>query len=269
MDISEYLKRINYSGEITTNIDVLNRLQFSHLITVPFENIDIQCKAIIELENSYNKIVNNKRGGFCYELNYSFYQLLKEIGFEVKMISARVFSNENNEFGPEYDHMALITTIQTKEYLVDVGFGEFSLYPLALELNIIQNDPRGDFIIEQYDDEYLMVKKMNKSNTFSVEYIFSTRERMIEEFYQMCKYHQTNIKSHFTQKLICSLATIDGRITVSDKILKKTKNGVVSEQNLKNEEEIRLILFNDFNIKIPPNLQLPVKKCRDRQNRLL
>jgi len=253
MDLLKYLKRINYSGEITPSIEVLNRLQYSHLMTIPFENIDIQTKVNIELENSYNKIVNNKRGGFCYELNYSFYQLLKEIGFEVKMISARVFSNEDNVFGPEYDHMALIATIKTKQYLVDVGFGEFSLYPLVMELNIIQNDPRGDFRIEQYDDEYLIVKKMNQSNTFSAEYIFSTKERSIKEFYQMCKYHQTNSKSHFTQKLICSLATVDGRITISDRTFKKTKNGVVSEQSLKNEEEIRLILLNDFNINIAHN----------------
>ncbi len=256
MEIRKYLKRINYCGEITPNINVLNGLQFSHLMTIPFENIDIECKVKIELDNSYNKIVNNQRGGLCYELNYSFYQLLKEIGFEVKMISARVFSNKEKEFGPEYDHMALIVKINDKEYLVDVGFGEFSLYPLTLELNVIQNDQSGDFRIEQYNEEYLIVKKVNLSNIFEAEYIFSTRERSINEFYQMCKYHQTDIKSHFTQKLICSLATIDGRVTITNNTLKKTINGVVSEQKLKDEEEIRRILYKYFNIKIAPSMKL-------------
>jgi|GEM_PF-4884550 len=168
------------------------------------------------------------------------------------MISARVFSKENNVVGPEHDHMALIATINSKAYLVDVGFGDFSLYPLVLELNVIQKDPGGDFRIERYDDEYLMVAKTNQS-TSSPKYLFSTKERSIEEFYEMCTYHQTNIKSHFTHKLICSLATVNGRIIITGKTYKKTVDGITSEHNLKDEEELRQIFLNDFKMTIPLN----------------
>jgi N-hydroxyarylamine O-acetyltransferase len=34
----------------------------------------------IELSDSYDKIVKRKRGGFCYELNGTFFHLLKVMG---------------------------------------------------------------------------------------------------------------------------------------------------------------------------------------------
>src|SRR5215475_14254215 len=94
IDTKEYLKRINYRGEINNSAHVLTELQNSHLFSVPFENLDIHLGRRIDLSNSYDKIVNHKRGGFCYELNGTFFQLLKVIGFDVKLISARVRNKE-------------------------------------------------------------------------------------------------------------------------------------------------------------------------------
>ena len=58
-------------------------------MNVPFENLDIQNKIKIDLDNLFDKIVIRNRGGFCYELNGLFYKLLKQIGFAVRMVSAR------------------------------------------------------------------------------------------------------------------------------------------------------------------------------------
>jgi N-hydroxyarylamine O-acetyltransferase len=252
LDIERYLKRIKYSGKTTPEVKVLTGLQYAHLMTVPFENLDIQNKVKIEIEDSYNKIVNSNRGGFCYELNSSFYQLLKGIGFDVKIVSARVFSNDTGKFGPEFDHMAIIANVQNKEYLVDVGFGDFTLHPLKFILNRNQRDPRGVFRIEKFDDTYFVVKKRNSSKTFTEEYIFSAKERGIDEFRKMCRFHQTSKKSHFTRKLVCSLPTDEGRITITGNTLKVTKNGTVTERALKSYSEIRKVLLGNFNIKLAP-----------------
>ena len=164
-----------------------------------FENLDIHTGNKIELKNTYNKIVNRGRGGFCYELNGLFYLLLKNIGFTVKLISARPFNISTKEFGPEFDHMAIIATINNTKYLVDVGFGEFSFLPLKIELNMLQIDQRGKFIIEKHDDVYLIVKKVDDVNLIP-EYIFTETNRKLSDFYEMYTYHQTNSNSHFTQK---------------------------------------------------------------------
>ena len=78
-------------------------------MSIPFENLDIHNNVPIKLsiEKIFDKVVNQNRGGLCYELNGLFYELLNAIGFDVKIISARVF-NQDNGYGKEYDHLAII-----------------------------------------------------------------------------------------------------------------------------------------------------------------
>jgi len=92
--------------------------------TVPFENLDIHLKRPIVLEDNalFDKIVTRKRGGFCYELNGLFAALLRALGFDVVMLSAGV-ANPEREFGPDFDHMALLVTLE-QSWLADVGFGD-------------------------------------------------------------------------------------------------------------------------------------------------
>ena len=90
MNTKQYLERINYLDPVHPTPEVLTRLQVSHLMNVPFENLDIHNSVKINLANLFDKIVTRRRGGFCYELNGLFYELLTEIGFTVKMVSARV-----------------------------------------------------------------------------------------------------------------------------------------------------------------------------------
>ena len=82
--------------------------------------------------------------------------MLKEIGFNVKMVSARVY-NSPKGYSPEFDHMTLIVTLKDDKYLVDVGFGEFTFYPVKIELNKETIDPGGVFRIERYNDDYKII----------------------------------------------------------------------------------------------------------------
>ena len=249
MDTKKYLERINYVGHIDLTFEVLSKLQITHLMNVPFENLDIHNNTKIDLTNLFNKIVTRKRGGFCYELNGLFYELLKEIGFSVKMVSARVYDGKK-DYSPEFDHMALIVKIKDANYLVDVGFGEFSSYPIKIKLNKETNDPRGMFRIETFNEYYKVVKKENAEGMYLPEYIFSEKERQIDEFQGMCNYHQTSNESHFMQKRICSLPTTSGRITLTGDTLKITENGKVNERKLNNDQEIQQELWNYFGIKL-------------------
>jgi N-hydroxyarylamine O-acetyltransferase len=247
MNIELYLKRIEYVDSVDITYEVLSKLQAVHLQTVPFENLDIQNGIRIDLSNLFDKIVIRRRGGFCYELNGLFYQLLLQIGFTVKMVSARVHGK--NGYSPEFDHLALIVQINSDHYLVDVGFGEFALHPIKIEINSETNDPRGVFKIERLDDFYLVVEKKGADEKFVPEYIFSEKERRMEEFYERCNYHQTNPASHFVQNSICSLPTASGRITLSGNKFKITENGIVNESTL-NNEEVTQALWNYFGIKL-------------------
>jgi N-hydroxyarylamine O-acetyltransferase len=198
-------------------------------------------------------VINKRRGGFCYELNGLFYELLRSIGFHVIMVSARVFNNQQQTFSPEFDHLTIIAEINSTDYLVDVGFGEFAFLPLRIELNKIQDDERGSFRIEKYDDEYYKVNKLVDENWIT-EYMFSSRERDLSEFKDMCLYHQTSPHSHFTQNKLCSLATEKGRITVTTDKIKIKEGDTITELPVHSEEEFLSGLERYFNIRLRENV---------------
>ena len=92
MNVEQYLERINYSGSLEVSPETLRALQVAHLMSVPFENLSIHAGEPIVLEENalFTKIVAGKRGGFCYECNGLFAGLLRELGFDVVMLSAGV-----------------------------------------------------------------------------------------------------------------------------------------------------------------------------------
>ena len=257
MDVARYLERIQYDGRLTPTMEILNTLQRQHVLHIPFENLDIHYKTPINLDinHIFEKVVGRKRGGFCYELNGLFFELLMSIGFNVKMVSARVFNNEQQTISAEFDHLAIIATIASMDYLVDVGFGEFALQPLKIELEKNQNDPRGAFRIEKYDGTYYKVSKLT-GDQWIIEYIFSLKERQLDEFKEMCQYHQTSPQSHFTQNKLCSLATENGRITLTTDKIKIKEGDTITERALKSEEDFLSALEEYFNISLQSSFDL-------------
>ena len=248
MRMSDYKSRIEVTGaELHPNLETLNRLQRAHLNTVPFENLDIHWKRPIVLDEKkfYEKIVSDRRGGFCYELNGLFNVLLRSIGFQTRLISARVFNG--TEFGPEFDHMAMIVTIDGDEYLADVGFGSFTDETLRFAIDVEQNDREGVFVIRNFDDEYFEVAK-RLDDTWIPEYIFRDITRELSEFAEMCDFQQYSPDSHFTKGKLCSIKTGTGRKTLTDKSFIVTENGKKNETPVNSESEFYSLLEREFSI---------------------
>lgn len=246
MNTENYLSRIKIENtNISANSENLRLLQKQHLLRVPFENLDIHWKRPILLDKNkfYRKIIEEKRGGFCYELNGLFNQLLTKLGFQTKIISARVFNGK--DFGAEYDHLAILTKIDDEEFLVDVGFGDFSAAPLKFVLDAEQIDENGTFIIKKLDENYFEVVKKH-GGEWQSEYIFKDLARDLSEFAEMCDFHQTSPASHFTRGKLCSLMTRNGRKTLTDKKFIKTENGEKTETEIVSEDEFDEILMKEF-----------------------
>ncbi len=118
-----YLRRIDAARPASPGADALRSLHLSHLRSVPFENLSIHLGEEIVLAEQplLDKLVGARRGGFCYELNGAFAALLRALGYEVELLSARVFGPEGP--GIPYDHMALRVPTPNGPWLADVGFG--------------------------------------------------------------------------------------------------------------------------------------------------
>jgi N-hydroxyarylamine O-acetyltransferase len=245
--IPAYLDRIGYAGPQQPTPETLRELHRAHLFTVPFENLDIALgrKIVCKEDTFLRKIVEKRRGGFCYELNGAFAALLRGLGFQVTLLSARVTGEAGSE-SPEFDHLTLLVDLD-EPWLADVGFGDSFLDPLHLKAGEEQaQDGRRFRIVEQ--NVSLHVERTEPDRTWKRQYSFTLAPRRLEEFAAMCHYHQTSPESHFTRKSICSKATPNGRITLADGKLIVTRNGSKEERMLRSEQEWRQALQQYFGV---------------------
>lgn len=225
-------------------------LHKQHLFNIPFENLDIHYgkKIILDKNKLFDKIILNGRGGYCYELNGLFYFLLKELGFNVKMHSARV-NNGKQAWGKEFDHLVLTVDMEDL-WLVDVGFGDNFIEPLRVFDRNIQHDSNGRYVINEYQENFLKLSGSSDNGSFSDGYIFTLKERKWKDFESMNEYHQTSPESHFTQKKVCSIPVDSGRITLTDKKLIISKNGKKKISEVPDEADFIKKLKKYFGITI-------------------
>ena len=125
MEVQKYLDRIGSQGSVEISLACLTKLQRFHQLNVPFENLDVftNRKKVLRVEDLYEQIVGQHRGGWCHELNGLFAWLLRSLGFEVKMVSANYYDPDKGKFKGEFDHMTLVVRLAGQDYLTDVGFG--------------------------------------------------------------------------------------------------------------------------------------------------
>jgi N-hydroxyarylamine O-acetyltransferase len=251
MNIDTYLQRINYNGAREPTAETLRQLQVAHLLAVPFENLSIHNGEPIVLEDEalFEKVVVRKRGGFCYEANGLFAALLRGLGFKVSMLAAGV-ANAAGEFGPPFDHMALLVELDQR-WLVDVGFGDSFLEPLLLDEREEQVQGNRVFRIDRYDGDSLLLLR-NDGEGWLPQYRFTLQSYIYPDYAGMCHYHQTSPDSHFTKARICSRATESGRITLSDMRLITTtgvgSRAVKEEKTLADDKEYAAVLRDQFGI---------------------
>lgn len=252
LNVSAYLDRIGYLGQIDPSAETLRGLHLAHMLAVPFENLDIHLGRLIACDEArfLHKIIDERRGGFCYELNGAFAALLRALGFKVTLLSARVTLPDGSGAGPEFDHLTLRVDVHEDEpWLADVGFGDNFLEPLRLVSK--RKQPQAGHVYRLMEEEDVFHLESRTKDQWKKQYLFTLQPRQLRDFGGMCRYHQTSPESHFTRQRICSLATLDGRVTLSDLKLIETHEGRKEERVLAGEEQWRAVLQERFAVKLP------------------
>jgi N-hydroxyarylamine O-acetyltransferase len=220
MDIDRYLERINSLNLKEYSVQNLFRLQKNHLLNIPFENLDVHLGIQIEcnLEKIYDKIVVKKRGGFCCELNYLFSWLLKQLGYNVNILSCKAYRAKSNFWTPWFGHAILMINMNESNFLVDVGYSQNYRTPLKFVLNTVQVDVTGHYNItidnhdqQEKQDTYIIKKCVrenieNESNWLPL-YKFSTISRSIDEFKEMIQFVQSKDNPRFYNRSVCVIHT--------------------------------------------------------------
>ena len=257
MNLDAYLKRINYTGSLARTPETLRSLQRAHLLTVPFENLSIHSNESIVLDEDalFTKIVDDRRGGFCYECNGLFAGLLRALGFDVAMLAAGV-ARADGSFGPNFDHMTLMVTLADR-WLVDVGFGDSFLEPLLLDSRVEQVQGARSFRLDAKDDD-LILSRRNDGGDWQPQYRFTLQPYEFADYEEMCRFHQTSPESHFTKGVICSRTTLEGRITLSDlRLITTGPQQLRDERTLTSREEYDQVLREEFGIVMKHHVAIP------------
>jgi N-hydroxyarylamine O-acetyltransferase len=240
-----YLRRIAVAPPVTADAATVRLLHRAHQITVPFENLSIHLSEPISLEENdlVDKIVQRRRGGFCYELNGLFALLLEALGASVTRVAARVYGDSG--FSPPFDHLALVVRPAdgSGPWLADVGFGRHTDYPLLLDSRAGQDDPAGEFLLADAPDGDLDVLRDGRP-----QYRIERRERALADFVPTCWWQQTSPQSHFTTDTVCSRLTEDGRVSISGRTLIQTRGTTRTERQLDGDDALLAAYRDHFGI---------------------
>lgn len=252
LDVAAYLTRIGYDGPVAPTLPVLQGLHLAHLRRVPFENLDIHLGKPISLaeRDLFTKVVQQRRGGFCYELNGLFAALLREIGYEVTLLAAQ-FPLPDGREPIKFDHLVLrVEAPGMAPVLADVAAGRNGITgPLAIGSDAPQVQPAaGASFRLQPEDGAMWLWRQAPGGEWERVYRFTWQPWQLADFAEGCRFHQTSPDSHFTQMRICTLLTGDGRVTLAGNLLITTRSGNRNEEPLPGDAAWLAALHTHFGI---------------------
>lgn len=213
--LAAYLARIGYDGPVEASLETLRGMHRAHFLHVPFENLSIQRRQtiVVRPDSNYEKIVERRRGGFCLELTGLFAWALREIGFQVDLLGARVMAPDG-ALSPPHSHMALLVHLD-EPWIADVGFGGQVAEPLRLHEARPQEVGPRTYVVANDGDHWFVTCSEPWQAQGASTYVFTLQPRTYEEYETVCHWLQTSEDSRFTQGDMVSLPSEDGRLTYS------------------------------------------------------
>lgn len=262
MRIDDYLQRIGWTGRTKPTLETLGRLMRAHNHNIPFENIDVQLGAPLttSVEAAYDKIVNRRRGGWCYEQNGVLGWALSQLGFDVQRVSAAVMraavgANSNA------NHLTLVVTLPGDDtrWLVDAGFGGSMLHPMAIGEATAHHAP-FDVGLRRLNDGYWQFWE----NPGDAEFSFDFQDKPADEaaMSARCQYLQTCEESGFVKNLVCQLRRPTAQRSLRGKVLRETTDQGKTERTLDSAQELTAVLQNDFGLDLPEAAGLWHRICQ-------
>ncbi len=248
--IQAYLTRTGYDGALDVSAETLCRLHMAHTLHVPFENLDIHLGREISLEPNdlFNKIVTQRRGGYCYEMNGLFALVLESLGFEVKRLMARIISGYPQT--RPLTHQVLLVTINGDRWMADVGNGRTGIIaPLHLENDVPVQQFTGCYRLLTQDG-YRFVYQFQDARRWDDGYAFTLESYLPVDYIPANFYNSHSPDSRFVQHKFCTMPTTEGRVTLNELDLKITRNGETQVTTAASMDEYHAMLRKYFGIEI-------------------
>jgi N-hydroxyarylamine O-acetyltransferase len=245
MNVDGYLSRIGYTAGREPTPKTLVDLHRTHLTAIPYENLDIHLGGYLglDLPGIFDKIVLQRRGGWCFEMNGLFAWVLRELGFHVTLLSSAVNREALGERA-EHNHLILLVQLE-RPYLVDVGFGNGFLYPLPLTAG-------------HYQQGYLSYTLSDMGTHWHFTnhayggpgYDFTLQPQQLTDFTDKCHELQTSPESGFVRVTVAHRFTDAGIISLRGAVLRTVTEAGVHDETLVDETSYRRVLEQQFDLRL-------------------
>ena len=259
MDLAAYLKRIGYDGPVRVDLATLGALHRAHLRAIPYENLDVQFgrPVTIEAPPIFDKIVNRRRGGWCYEMNGLFGWVLGEIGFKVTRSAGAVARDARGEDAVG-NHLVLKVEIEDSIYLADVGFGDGPLDPIFVVSGPFVSQG-FEFALTREEGGWWRMHNHKAGGAASFDFDMTPAdEKMLAE---RCFWLQTATDSPFVQNAVLQRHVDDGLWMMRGRVLRHVTPHEQKDFLVESAPEYVAILAEVFDLKLPEAAELWPKIC--------
>ena len=216
-NISAYLNRIKYKKNIdTVSLETLKSLTESHVFNVPFENLDIYYKKKVSLNefSLFEKIIINRRGGYCYELSILFNRLLLKLGFNSCLAVARLI-NSSGILNETSVHLVVVVKLQGL-WLIDVSWAKGLIYPILIDSDEVQKQNFSSYKCIKTDEGIEIWEHLVKDEWKRIYILCMESPAALEMAYDRNDYHCKNPNSSFQKKIIIVKGMTNGFNMLTD-----------------------------------------------------
>jgi N-hydroxyarylamine O-acetyltransferase len=254
LNLDAYFERIGYAGPREVSLKTLAALHAAHLASIPFENVDVLLgrRIRLDLASLQAKLVDQRRGGYCFEQNTLFTAVLRRLGFRVTTLEARVRPPGATRTLPR-THMVLRVDLPDRAVLADVGFGgDGPLQPVNLDGEISEQGGSAYRIIEEGPVKVLQIRGRDGWRDL---YAFTLTEALPVDFEVANHYTSTWPESPFVSTLTAQLSLPDERRILRGRTLTLRRDAHDTTHEV-DEGDLIPLLRESFHIELPRDTDL-------------
>jgi len=252
-DLGAYCERIGYDGPKTTRLETLCAIHRLHPQAISFENLNplLGWPVLLDARSLQQKLVTQRRGGYCYEHNLLLKLALESIGFKVTGLAARVLWNSAENAIRPRTHMLLQVDIEDELWIADVGFGGLTqTAPLRLVEHTPQATPHEPFRLQRIGGDYAVQAEVR--GEWRTLYRFDLQEQVLPDYELTSWYLSNHPQSHFVKRLIAARTDTERRYALLDNELAVHRLGEETvRMKLTSAAELQRVLSETFRIVMP------------------
>lgn len=261
IDLNAYIRRTGVAVPLRPDLATLRALAIAHVAAIPFENLNpfLRLPVHLDLPSLEQKLVAGHRGGYCFEQNFLFREVLRSIGFDVHGLIARVLWGRDDSEITAQSHMLLRVALPEGGFLVDVGFGSMALSG-ALELmrDKVQDTAHEPFRLVEHDGVWRMQAQVR--GEWLTLYRFDLQPRFDIDYVVANHYTSTFPESNFLHGLNIARSVAGRRLGLrSRELVEHVTGGASTRRTLQDATEIRDALTNVFGLRLPVHAELDAR----------